>query len=172
MFGRCSTGSIFDVVVMNHVLEHLENPLRFLEEVRKRMAPRALLHVAVPNIRALSARLPGWTSYEPYHLTYFNPQTLRNTVESAGFTVEFEATHESFSGWYLAVLRTVMGTYKLDADNRVKRKTSSSGSMAEHAYRIGMISAGLLTFPIRLIQSRMGLGDEAIVIARLMKDAG
>ncbi|MEY4942880.1 MAG: hypothetical protein RL254_1061, partial [Planctomycetota bacterium] len=66
----------FDVIVMNHVLEHVHRPIEFMADVRRLLAPGGVVHVAVPNIACWEAALPGWTSYEPYHLTYFYPQTL------------------------------------------------------------------------------------------------
>ncbi|MGB6063946.1 MAG: class I SAM-dependent methyltransferase, partial [Desulfomonilaceae bacterium] len=65
----------YDLVVMNHVLEHVARPVETLQEVRRRMRAGGLLHLAVPNVACWEARLKGWGSYEPYHVLYFTPVT-------------------------------------------------------------------------------------------------
>ena len=162
----------FDVIVMNHVLEHVPEPVDFLRDVFRLLSLDGVVHIAVPNVSCLEARLTGWTSYEPYHLLYFSPDTLRRTVLRAGFTVCSESTHESFSGWFLALLRTVLrvnsgrrvinvGTNEEDG-NTIRDRPS----LAEHAYRLAMVIAGIGTWPLRWLQSRLNLGDEAISIGR------
>jgi len=76
----------WDVVVMNHVLEHVQQPVGFLETIHHHLIPGGIVHVAVPNITCWEASLSGWTSYEPYHLTYFSCDTLARAAVSAGFT--------------------------------------------------------------------------------------
>jgi len=159
---------MFDVVIMNHVLEHVSDPVGLLRDVRKRLAPDGALHVAVPNIACFEARLPGWASYEPYHLIYFTPETLRQTLEVAGFLIEQELTHESFSGWFLAGLRTALRIRHSVAAGgaRLAARKARAESPIEHAYRAAMVTFGALTWPLRKVQAGIGRGDEVICIAR------
>lgn len=157
----------FDVVVMNHVLEHVSDPQSLLKAALAHLKPGGVLHLAVPNVAALEARLPGWTSYEPYHLLYFTPRTLRATAEEVGFEILEVTTHESFSGWFLAILRTLL---KKDHSAQVQpgANTSAKGSTSilEHGYRLTMVAWGLATLPLRRLQEMLGKGDEVILLAR------
>lgn len=140
--------SRFDIIVMNHVLEHVHQPIEFLKDVRRLLAPGGVVHIAVPNIACWEARLSGWTSFEPYHLTYFSPQTLGRAVSASGIAIDHITTHDSFSGWFLAVLRTVLGVNR--ASGAVTRSATAKtrpahgrrSGMAEHAYRVAMVCAG------------------------------
>jgi 2-polyprenyl-3-methyl-5-hydroxy-6-metoxy-1,4-benzoquinol methylase len=156
----------YDLVVMNHVLEHVQEPIRMLAEVRRRMRPGGLLHLAVPNVGCWEARFSGWTSYEPYHLLYFTPETLRTVVEKTGFRVEKVQTHESFSGWFLVGVRSLTGHSRKTGQERQRQRSRHLRSNIEDVYRIAMVSSGILTWPIRGLQQALGKGDEVIVMAR------
>lgn len=160
----------FDVVVMNHVLEHVADPIGLLREILRRIRPGGVLHIAVPNVASWGARLHGWTSYEPYHLLYFTPETLRRTVARAGFSVESQMTHESFSGWFLAILRSLLKTNQSQSSVRQASRKARGTSFVEHAYRLAMLASGAITFPLRRVQGSLGKGDEAILIARANLD--
>ena len=162
----------FDVIVMNHLLEHVQQPIQFLENVRCLLAPGGLVHIAVPNIACWEAGLAGWTSYEPYHLTYFDPQTLQRAVTASGLVVDSINTYDSFSGWFLGLLRTALGVNR-DAGAVVRPATSMAGRAAgrrsaliEHSYRLAMVCVGGGLWPLRWVQGKLGRGDEAICIAR------
>jgi len=158
---------LFDVVVMNHVLEHVSDPLALLKAVRVRLKPGGVLHLAVPNVEAWEAKLPGWNSYEPYHLLYFTTRTLRLAAEKAGFEIHHLTTHESFSGWFLAILRTLLWrSYSTQFQKGSVKKANQSMSFVEHAYRLVMVAWGLLTLPFRRLQEFLGKGDEVIMLAR------
>lgn len=157
----------FDVVVMNHVLEHVSDPTSLLKAVLARLKTGGVLHLAVPNVEAWETRLPGWNSYEPYHLLYFTPRTLRATAEKVGFEILEVNTHESFSGWFLAILRTLL---RRSNSKQPQREPSTSTkqltSFVEHVYRLIMVTWGLLTLPFRRLQESLGKGDEVILLAR------
>jgi SAM-dependent methyltransferase len=78
----------FDCVAMFEVIEHLNDPLGFMRQVRETMKPGGVLLLSTPNFGAPQAlRDPNnyhWFS-PPAHVSYFIPSTLRNCVEQAGF---------------------------------------------------------------------------------------
>ncbi len=41
--------AVFDVVISNHVIEHVSNPARHLEEIRRVMKPTGICYLATPN---------------------------------------------------------------------------------------------------------------------------
>lgn len=165
-------GRSFDVIIMNHVLEHVQQPVDFLRDVYRLLAPTGILHLAVPNIDCWEARFSGWTSYEPYHLIYFNPRTLQSCVEVAGFSVETVLTRDSFSGWFLALLRTALGVNR--AEGAVTRPLQVSTDrpadmrtgLFEHAYRLTSVLAGAWLWPLRWLQGKLGYGDELVCVVR------
>ena len=166
----------FDIIVMNHVLEHVSDPVGFLRDAFRLLSPGGIIHLSVPNQASWEAKLPGWTSYEPYHLLYFNPIALRHVVTEASFSIEKEMTYEPFAGWFLAVLRTLLGINRngqiLDSSNsKYRSKNTHRPSLIEHAYRVAMVLSGIGLWPLRYLQARYGHGEEAICIARKDKNS-
>lgn len=159
------TDARYDLVVMNHVLEHVQAPLEMLGEVRKRMRPGGYLHVAVPNISCWEARLPGWVGYQRYHFTYFTRKTLSDALIRTGFHVESISTHEQFASWFQSVARTLLPSMGGTA-RKTSPQTRSGTSPLEHAYRASTVAFGAISWPFRRVQERLGRGDEVIVLAR------
>lgn len=154
----------FDVVVLNHVLEHVQHPVAFLREVRRLLAPGGFAHIAVPNIACWESRLSGWTSYEPYHLSYFDRQTLARAVAAAGLSLGQIGTKDSFSGWFLALLRTAVGADR--KHGAITRPLAASVSrqrtgLVEHGYRLAMVLAGGGAMALALAARAIGLWRRA-----------
>jgi SAM-dependent methyltransferase len=85
----------FDVVTMNHVLEHVADPVATLAECRRLLKPAGRLGVAVPNWSSLGHRVFGehWHALEPpRHLLMFDRRALAGLLGRAGFAVESIAT--------------------------------------------------------------------------------
>jgi SAM-dependent methyltransferase len=155
----------FDAIILNHVLEHTADPVALLTAAERLLGPRGILHVAVPNAASWEAHLPGWTSYEPYHLVYFTPATLRMVVDRAGLKVVQAETWEPFSGWFLALLRTALRTHSAARPPPASAPRPPRHSAVEMAYRVAMIAVGGALTPARRLQAWAGFGEEAIVIA-------
>jgi 2-polyprenyl-3-methyl-5-hydroxy-6-metoxy-1,4-benzoquinol methylase len=76
----------YDVVVANHVLEHIGDLSDFLAQVSRVLARDGRFFVFSPNHHGLIARLRrsrwmGWVPSE--HVWHFTPETLASTVERA-----------------------------------------------------------------------------------------
>jgi 2-polyprenyl-3-methyl-5-hydroxy-6-metoxy-1,4-benzoquinol methylase len=78
----------FDMVVMRHVLEHMQDPSAVLDEVNRILKPGGLLCVIVPNVESVEANIGGanWFHLDrEYHLSHFSPATLAWALQLAGF---------------------------------------------------------------------------------------
>jgi len=82
---------IFDAVTINHVIEHVPNPIVTLKECHRVLKKNGVLIVMTPNVNSLGHRIFGryWRGLEPpRHIYLFSPSTLKWCVEEAGFRVE------------------------------------------------------------------------------------
>jgi len=77
----------FDLVTMMHVLEHLEDPLGTLREIRTHLfEDHGFLLVEVPNFYAHD-------SYELAHLSCFTEHTLTEMLKQAGYKIMHTRKH-------------------------------------------------------------------------------
>ena len=90
--GRIETADVEpasqDVVVLNHVLEHLPEPRAALDAVHGWLRPGGLLLIGLPNFASPIARWAGarWAGLVlDQHIWHFTPAALRRLVASAGF---------------------------------------------------------------------------------------
>lgn len=78
----------FDLVVMSHVVEHLEHPRRLIQEAA-RVGRRVFIEVPCEH----TMRLPR--DYAPDnvgHINFYTPTTIRRLVQTCGLTVEKQLT--------------------------------------------------------------------------------
>ena len=76
----------FDLIVMNHVLEHTTSPTQVLISLKELLKTNGFLIVEVPNIEAPGSRLSHF--FHPAHPFCFSPVTLRRLAYKTGFSVE------------------------------------------------------------------------------------
>jgi SAM-dependent methyltransferase len=78
-----------DRVRMNHVLEHVYDPVKVLTQASSVLRPGGLIHVAVPNPVGFSSTVfrRHWLGLEPRHVFLFPPGVLVKVVERAGLKV-------------------------------------------------------------------------------------
>ena len=79
-----------DLVAMWDVIEHLKDPLMTLREIRRVLTSEGLLVFATGDIGSIGARLYGkrWHLLAPpYHLFYFDRNTVRMMLKDTGFTL-------------------------------------------------------------------------------------
>jgi 2-polyprenyl-3-methyl-5-hydroxy-6-metoxy-1,4-benzoquinol methylase len=77
-----------DAITMNHVIEHVHDPIALLQECYRILRPQGDLIVVTPNVRSLGHARFGrhWRGLEPpRHLHLFSPSTLQSSARKAGF---------------------------------------------------------------------------------------
>jgi 2-polyprenyl-3-methyl-5-hydroxy-6-metoxy-1,4-benzoquinol methylase len=88
----------FDLVTMNHVLEHVAHTPSFMSEVRRILANDGLLFISLPNVNAWKFYfLRGsyaWTFHSDHYI-HFSTHTLSRFLNRHGF----EAIEVSTSRW-------------------------------------------------------------------------
>lgn len=82
----------FDVVRANQVIEHLQDPARFLRRLAELVRPGGLVIVATVNYASLSRMLigPRWRhlgNARNGHVSFFTTRTLRRALRDAGLAM-------------------------------------------------------------------------------------
>lgn len=80
----------FDVIVMSHVVEHIEDPVAFLRIAAALLNDDGCVCLCQTNYRGtlprwLGRRWPYWVEHEHYH--HFSPAGIEPLLERAGLTV-------------------------------------------------------------------------------------
>ena len=93
----------FQLVVLWHVLEHLQDPVGALEEIHRILKPAGWLSVAVPNFGGAQAQASGseWFHLDlPRHFWHFRLRTLRQMLEHQGFRLVRSETLSLEYDWF------------------------------------------------------------------------
>lgn len=88
--------SSFDIIFMNHVVEHLPDPVETLQKLSKYLRANGKFLIAVPNMAFVKPRLQfilgripqdAQGFFDRTHLRFFTYKTIRESAESAGLEV-------------------------------------------------------------------------------------
>ena len=82
-----------DLIFMFHVLEHIDDPINFLKEVKKKLSQNGKLIIEVPNVDDILVSVYKIKNHldfywEIAHNYYFSKTTLGKVIESAGYQYE------------------------------------------------------------------------------------
>ena len=78
----------FDLVLCTHVIEHVYDPPRFVQQARDRLKPGGWLVMTTPNMDSWLRHLfrSRWPSFKvPEHVVLYNKACLRRLLEDHGF---------------------------------------------------------------------------------------
>ncbi len=81
----------FDLFIATHVLEHVYDPIPFLEKIAQHLTTSGRLLLEVPCLVEPELWPNGYFSFE--HVQYFSPKTLEACLTRAGFEILDSAIH-------------------------------------------------------------------------------
>lgn len=147
----------FDAITMDHVIEHVSDPIGLLKECYRVLKSGGKLVVLTPNINSLGFRQFGehWRGLEvPRHLYLFSPQTLRACAEAARLDVQVQRTMARSAPWMWAT------------SSLIKQDGVLIGGSPGSIGRLLKLK-GLAFYAIEYVPSgRWGLGEELVMVAR------
>lgn len=151
----------FDAITINHVIEHLCDPVGTLRECSRLLKPGGKLVVATPNIQSLGHLVfrEFWRGLEvPRHVYLFSPDSLRTCCERAGLRV-------------LKIRTTARSAHKMyTCSYLVWRNGSLSGGMPAKV-EFGVRLSGLLFHAVEHGLSWFkSAGEELVLIATRDKE--
>lgn len=85
----------FDMIRLEHVLEHLVDPVGELKRIATSLRPGGKIVLTVPNFGSWSRTILGtdWAAISaPQHCNHFTPQSLEIVANQAGLMVQHRAT--------------------------------------------------------------------------------
>lgn len=144
----------FDVIVLNHALEHVEDPAAVLSAVRARLSPRGRVVVRTPVIGYAWRRYGRlWVQLDaPRHLAIFTRRGLHACAGRAGLAVDretYDSTAFQFSG----------------SEDYVRGSTPKAGGAADIVLRVARSIAGAWALRAWLLNLRHD-GDQAAFVLR------
>jgi SAM-dependent methyltransferase len=89
-------GQSFDLILLTEVMEHLDNPGRFLQGARDLFGPQTELLITVPNATSLANLMMNWQAKElvhPDHNYWFSLHTITALLGKFDYRVTFTAVY-------------------------------------------------------------------------------
>lgn len=77
-----------DVLALQHVIEHVPDPQKMLNDLYKVIKPGGVLYIVTPNYMSSGRKMFGkyWRGYDaPRHLNIFNDKNLEKMLTKSGF---------------------------------------------------------------------------------------
>lgn len=139
----------FDIITIWHVLEHVDEPEKYIQKMRKLLNKQSFIIIEVPNFNSWTRKYTGkyWLGLDlKYHNTFFTPESLSLLVKKYKFKI---VNVHTFSLEYSTFISTQSIVSKITkTDQLFFTWLQSAGFKPEILYHLLLF---LLLFPFCLI---------------------
>ena len=142
----------FDAVVMSHVIEHVHDPRKMIEDAYKLLKPGGQLVLITPNIESFSKFIFGsnWLALDPpRHLVIFNMRSLKKLMSSVGFNTVADTSIRFSDGAMIASLSILR---------------NGRATMNKHSRLLGWIGKIYQFFHFILYKFSKKFGEELVMV--------
>lgn len=122
----------FDAVTLQHVIEHVHDPIGVLSECRRILKPKGQLVIVTPNLQSVGHKWfrSDWRGLEPpRHLHIFSSRALERAVEMAGMRIELHRT-SGRAGAFIWLESQAISKTRLGKGKRRASLTAASAFLA------------------------------------------
>lgn len=123
-----------DVIYGYHVLEHIPDPVKYLQEIKEHLAPGGIIILLVPNAMAFFPNTFGFVRYVwygyPEHVHLFSPRSTKCLAEASG-THLLEVATKSFGIERDIIKKSIALPPQSSIADRVRSQFLSSSMMDE-----------------------------------------
>ena len=104
------TGEKFDVITLNKVLEHVEEPITMMDHARKWIRPGGFLYIEVPDVRAAQEG-PEREEFFIEHLHVFSTHSMKIMTDAANLvTYSIQSLKERSGKFTIFTIMTIQNT--------------------------------------------------------------
>jgi SAM-dependent methyltransferase len=162
----------FDLITASQVIEHEPTPLKFLVDIRQKLAKNGQVVLSFPNYDALYRHifLKRWIHWHiPYHLNFFTETSFKILADQAGFTIKSIRTITP-NLWTIQQLRVLLaGSQEGVGSPAWTQDLSGKGvkNIPSIFYKLLQLAAKLafwLIMPINRLVDSLGLGESYLVV--------
>ncbi len=155
----------WDAVLIRHTLEHIPEPLDFLQEINRIMVPGGHLLGVVPNFGSLKRRLDGpeWFFLTlPHHRFHYTSKTLTAIFAKAGLEMVYTHTGEHMAN-HRALFQVVL--------NKVRKLAGRGPAPVDYDPAEVEINSPVTwvlaqEYHLHRLLARWGLGEELVFVAQ------
>jgi 2-polyprenyl-3-methyl-5-hydroxy-6-metoxy-1,4-benzoquinol methylase len=162
-----ATGKMFDIVTVQHVLEHIPRPVEFIRNIRRVLANGGMLVIVVPNANSLIGNLARekWLGFAvDEHVCHYTLKTLRLLLERCGFGIRKFIVPQ----WDIGELLWAFHVYISNDNKTATIQCPIDGKTIQRS----AVKAVLIKFlrPLAWIISLFRAGQEIIVFSETSSD--
>ena len=85
-----NSNHVFDIVLLNHVLEHISDPFKFIKSINKKLRKDGKIVVEVPDFNKLISRKSNTYFLSSEHLHHFTKNSLINIFTKCQYSFLYE----------------------------------------------------------------------------------